>query len=199
MAKEQLNFIFMFLNPGFDVFTMMDSQIIQNQIYLTISILDQALKEFDEKLRVHCLFVDHETNLALIGNRGDQIDPFTPCTQTDGRRLASGGIASPMLTVTAKTGFISPMNLGLLLFGPGCDGWILFIKPFRYHFRVLLICPAQWLLGRIAPTAQIFTYSSDGQIYRQQLFNQLLYGNSRPQGKRQFNWKNILRCYKLPG
>ena len=81
MVKKKLNLIFMFFNPGFNNFTMMDTQIIQNQIYFPAGVFNQTPKELYKDLRVHSFIVDHEPNLALIGDRGNQIDSFALCTK----------------------------------------------------------------------------------------------------------------------
>jgi hypothetical protein len=92
---------------------MMNPQVIQNQKDLSISILDQSFAKFDKGLRVHCPIVDHETNFTLIGNRRDQVDSFLFCIEPYGRGFASWGVASAILTVAAKPGFIAPAYLSV--------------------------------------------------------------------------------------
>jgi len=57
--KENLDLIFMIVNPCLENFAVMNTQIIQNQIYLAIGIFDQSFQELDKQLRIHSIFVNH--------------------------------------------------------------------------------------------------------------------------------------------
>lgn len=126
---------------------MMNAQIVQNQKYLFVSILDQSFAKFDEGLRIHCSVVDHETNLTLVGNRGNQVDPFLFRIEPNNRGLASWSVASTMLAVAIKPCLITPIDFCAFFLGSCGNGWIIFIKPFLHQFWVLFIGSAQRLLG----------------------------------------------------
>jgi hypothetical protein len=116
---------------------MMNTQFVQNQKYLLVGILNQSFAKIDKSLRVHCLIVDHETNLTLIGNRGDQVDSFLFGIEPYSRVLTSWGIASTMLAVAAKPCLITPIYLCVFFLSPCCNGWIIFIEPLLSFLKEL--------------------------------------------------------------
>jgi hypothetical protein len=62
-----------------------------------------------------------------------------------------------MVTIIAKSSFITPMNLGTFFLGFLLDDWILFIKPPLYSLGVFLIGPFQWFLRSKVPSLEIVT------------------------------------------
>lgn len=54
----------------------MDFQVVEGQIYLPVSILDQSGHKGNQALAVYGLFVEHESDLGLIGERGNHVDTF---------------------------------------------------------------------------------------------------------------------------
>ena len=134
---------------------MMNSQVVQYQEHLFVGILYQSFTKFDKGLRVHCLFVDHEANLALIGNRRNQVDPIPFGIKPYSRRFSPWSIAPTMLAVAAQPSLITPMDFSLFLLGFFNNGWIIFIKPFLNQFGVLFIGFTQRLLGGKSPAAKI--------------------------------------------
>ena len=100
---------------------------------------------------MHLFLIGHEPHLALIGDRGDQIDALPFGRKADRRRLAARRIRAAMLAVIAQPGLIPPMDLGTFLLGPFGNRRILFIEPALNGLRVLLIGALQRLLRRANP------------------------------------------------
>lgn len=106
-----------------------------------------------------------------------------------------------VVSIVKKSGFIAPMNLGALGFGPRSDGRICIIEPLLYSLRILFIGTHNRLLQRKAPAVEILANRSDGHLKRIQLPDQLLHRNSCPQGKWQLQLVGATIFYcalKLP-
>ena len=83
---------------------MMNTKVIENQEYLLFGILDQPAQKLYESLGIHCALVDHESNHALIGDRGNQIDSFGFGRQSYNRGFSPRCIAATMIRIIAVNG-----------------------------------------------------------------------------------------------
>jgi len=175
--------ILVLFQPFFHQLAMMNTQIVKNQKDFMTNVFDQPFQESNESFRIHVVLVDHKADLALIRDRGNQVDSFTLGWKANCRSFPSGGITSAMLTVIGKPGFISPMNFGTYFFGFLGNCRILLVQPLLYGLRILFIGLAQWLLWGEAPAFQIFTHCPNRHLNRPQLLDQLLNRYSGPQGK----------------
>ena len=184
----------MILEPLLDRFAVMDTKIIQDQKDFARRIFDQSFQKGDHHLRVHISFIDHKAHCALIGDRTDQIDAGSFSAQANNRRLYPGGkTAPPMLAIRSQPGFISPIDLSILIFSFPGNTWILFVKPFLHSRRVLFIRSTKWLLGGKTPSAKIFSDGPNRHSNLEKLQNQRLYCPSCPQrkGKLELIWRLI--------
>jgi hypothetical protein len=90
-----------------------------------------------------------------------------------------------MVAIITQSGFITPMDFGVLFLGSLSNFRIVLIQPGLDRFGILFVCPTQGLLGRESPSFQVFANGPNRHVNRPQLFNQLLNRNAGPQHERQ--------------
>jgi len=183
---EHLDLLKVLFQPLVYQFAVMHSQIVDNQKHLAAHILDQPSHKSNQGLGVHGISVDHEPDLALIGDGGDQIDPLGFGRQADSRSLAARSVAAAVIAAVTQPGLVGPVDLSLFLFGALDDRRILFFQPLLHFFGVLFVGTPEGLLRRKPPALQVFPNGPDGHAHSPQLFDQLLHRNPRPQGEGQF-------------
>ena len=103
----------MIVQPLFNNSGMMNPQVVKNQKDLLICTFDESLYKLEKRLRVHGVSIDHESNFTLIGYRRNQINSLTLGRKSNGRRFPARRIASTMLAVITKTGFVTPLNFSI--------------------------------------------------------------------------------------
>src|SRR5699024_248654 len=118
---EHLDLVAVLSQPAFDDLGMVNPQIIQNQKDFTVGVLDQTLHEVDQDIGVHAALEEPESNLALIGDSRYQIDGLAFRTQANDRGLSFRRISTGMLTVTAQSRLVAPVNLCLFCLCPGLN------------------------------------------------------------------------------
>ena len=64
----------MLCQPSLNQFTVVNLQIVKDEIDFATRILDQPMHESYQALAVHVLFVEHEPDLALVGDGRDHVD-----------------------------------------------------------------------------------------------------------------------------
>ncbi len=89
---EHFNLLFVFLKPVCDHPTVVDLQVVEDQIHLPASILNKPSHKGNQALAVHGVLVEHEPDLALVGDGGDHIYPIFSAGLAKKRRLAFRGI-----------------------------------------------------------------------------------------------------------
>jgi len=77
--KEHLDFLPMPFQPSCDEFPVVNFQIIQNKEYLLPRQTNQTTHKFDESLLVHCISINHKTDVPLITDRCYHVDSFPFC------------------------------------------------------------------------------------------------------------------------
>lgn len=65
---EHFDLVLVLLQPLFDEFAMVNSQVVQNQIYFSTNILGQPAHKGYQALAVHVVAVEHESDFALIAD-----------------------------------------------------------------------------------------------------------------------------------
>jgi hypothetical protein len=156
------NLLSLLLKPLVYKFAVMRPQVVDNQKHLAAYIFDQPSQKSNQCLGVHRIPIDHETDLALIGDRGDQVDPLGFGWQSDRRFLAPAGVASAVVASVAQAVFVRPMNLAILLFFTFGDPRVLFLQTLLHLFGILLIGTPEGLLWSKPPAFQVFPDGRDG-------------------------------------
>ena len=144
---ENLNPLLMLIKPLLYHLAVMHPKIIQNQKDLPFHILDQPGHEPDQHRPSHGFSIQHEANLALIGDRRNHVDVALFGIEPNNRRLPFWGKAAGVIRLVIHSRFVSPVNFCLLLLRSGCDLRVSLLKPLLQLCRVLLIGPLRWLLG----------------------------------------------------
>ena len=142
---------------------------------------NQPFHEFDQRLRIHPVFVNHKADFALVGYRRNQINALASGMKPNGGCLPTGSITPPMIAIVTQPGFIAPMDFCLFFLSPLSNLRIVLLQPGFHGFRILPVGPFQWLLGRKAPSFQVFAHGSNRHFNGPQLLDQLLNRDACPQ------------------
>ena len=102
-----------------------------------------------------------------------------------------------MLTIISNTGFVTPLNLGLIFFCPRFDFWVGVIEPMLNRFGTSLIRTLERFLGCKSPSLHVVTNSPNRDPHPPHLVNDRLNGFSVPQSKWEFKLLWVLLGQKL--
>ena len=171
------------LHPLLDWGTVMNSQIVHNEKALLFRVLDQALHKQDEDLAVKRFPVDHPAHLALVCNARNHVGGKSFGLLPKDRGLALGGVSPPMLAVVSYSGFISPVNLGILAFGLRGDGGVSRLHPLSRGLGILLVGWLGRFLWSESPAIEIFATGADWHGQTVFLFDELANHSPRPECK----------------
>src|SRR5690606_20941754 len=108
-----------------------------------------------------------------------------PLVDPDGRSDPLGGETAPAHIITAQAGLVAPLDRGPLRLRTGLDRRELLFKPSAYCVRVLLVCPLQWLLRRVAPALEVVAHRAHRKLALIAALDHLPYCLPGPQRVRQ--------------
>jgi hypothetical protein len=108
---------------------MMYLEVVQYQINFATGILDQSCHEGNQAFTVHVFLVEHESDLTLVADGRDHIDPVLSGCLAKNRCLALRRVSLLHIGPGLNACFIAPVDFGLVLFRPFSYGWVLLDKP----------------------------------------------------------------------
>ena len=188
---ENLYFLLMVFEPFFNFFTVMGTQIIQNQKNLMVRVFNQPTHKFNQELAGHVVPVHHKSDQALVGDGRDHIDTALFGRKSYHRRFPLGGKAPRPISIRLESGLVAPMNHRFFFLRLGHQTGIFCFQPMLDHLRVLLIRPFNRFLWCKSPALQISTYGPDGHLHTVELLDQKPDSLPGPQGKGQIQ---LIRC-----
>lgn len=160
--KEDLYLFFVFVQPGRNDLAMVRSQIIQNEKHLLTDVFYQAGHEFDKEGRCHGFSIQHESDFAGIGDRGDHVDAAFLSAESNHRWCSFGGESLGIVGGVLNTRLISPVDHGFLMFGSNVNLRIFHVQPGLDLFGVLLVGSLHRLLRSESPPLRIVGDSPHG-------------------------------------
>lgn len=188
---EDLYLFFMFFQPLFNIFAMMNMKVIQNQKNFTPGIFDQPEHKGDQKIGVHSTPVHHKSHFALVGNGGDHADMAFLGNQVDNRFFSFWSKTADKVCTCLNTCLNAPMNLSFLFLCPRSNKWIISRQRFLHYLRILLVGSFYWLLRRESPSFEILPNCLDRYLDPNALFDKILYSLPCPQSKGKLQ---LVRC-----
>jgi len=161
------------LQPCFCLFRMMDRMSIHNEKHFTFVLAYQTSEKRNKYVRLKSLFKHHEIKASPVGDSRYHITTETLSGSGDNRRLTTTAVGASHCMVGAETHLITPVNLSLFTLSLFPNHGIFFLQPALHLLRILLKCPAHWLLWCKTPTCKISTYRPDRNPYTESSLNQL--------------------------
>jgi hypothetical protein len=148
---EELDLIGMVLHPGGDPAGAMDRQIVDDHEQLACRFADQAAQEIEKDRRLEGTLIDHEAQLALIGQARNHRLRKALARSPDDRGVSSGGKAAAVIGPTGQAGLVGPLDVTALRLGLASDRRIGVHQPRPDRFVLPLGGPAHRPLGGEAP------------------------------------------------
>lgn len=189
---ENLYLLFMLLQPRLNELAVVDFEIIQNKDYLLVNILDQSGHELDEDSRGHVFSVQHESDLAVIGDCRHHINPAFLGAESNDRRLTLERKSLSIVGGILDTCFVSPVDFSLFFLGFGGNCRIFFVESSLYFFTILLVSSFHRFLWSKTPPFKVIGDGPHGQDNSKLLFDGKMHCIAGPQSKGQFQ---LIGCF----
>src|ERR1044072_9317800 len=102
----------------------MDRYIVDDDEQLAPCLADQAAQEIEKDLALEGDLIDHEAQLALIGQAGNHRLRKALARSPDDRGVSSGSKAAAVIGPTGQAGLVGPLDFTAVLLGFASNRWI---------------------------------------------------------------------------
>ena len=175
----------MVLHPGGDPVRPMDRQIVDDDEQLARGLADQAAQEIEKDRRLDGALIDHETQLALIGQAGNHRLRKALARSPDDRGVPSGGKAAAVIGPTGQAGLVGPLDFTAVRLGFAGNRRVGVLQPCANRLILSLGGSPRWPLGSETPGPQIAADHRQSQPDPSFACDQRPHRLARPQRKRQ--------------
>lgn len=160
----QFNLIFPLVYPLPHLFGVMNPQVIHDEEYLVLRVVEQALQKIDEALGIDGTIMQTKPHQTLIGHGRYQRDAVPTRRVQQLRRLPARRVASNPSRVLADGRLVGPVDRATLRLGSPNDLRIGLVRPRLQCGLVLLPSAPGRPLRRHAPAHQVFTNGTDRHV-----------------------------------
>ena len=172
------------LGPRRDLSGLVDSQIVEDQEDRSFASLNQAPQKAEQDVGAQGALVNHETDGALIGERGDHGQARSAHRDPKDRCLSPQRVSAMTRLVASDSGFVAPADLGPAFLGHSDNLRILDAQPSFDRDVVSLVGTSRRSLRRKPPAFEIQAHRSNRHRDIELRPEQLLDGSTGPQRER---------------
>ena len=160
----QFDLVFPLVCPLQHLFSMMDPQVIQDEEYLVLGVVEQALQEIAEALDIDDTIMQTKPHQTLIGHGRYHRDDVPAHRVKQLWRLPARRVASNPSRVLADGRLVGPVDRATLHLGSPNDLRVGLVRPRLQCGLVLLPSAPGRPLQRHAPAHQVFTNGTDRHV-----------------------------------
>ena len=152
---------------------MVHAQVVDDQEHFALRLFAQPFEKLNKPVRIQAFPVEHETQLALIGQGRNQLDSASPGLREHQHwPLAAWRVTARVMFNRTDCRLIGPTYFGSFGLGTLLNGRVVLFEPKLYRLRALLVGALDRALRRKTPMRQILAHRAGRHINQKQLFDQ---------------------------